>query len=44
MREDGAQTLVRYLAGLDKKIANEVELHLYTTMDELSSLAYKVEL
>jgi len=35
---------VRYLGGLDEKIAHLVELHPYTTLDELSSLAYKVEL
>lgn len=44
MREDGAQTLVRYLAGLDEKIANVVELHPDITLDELTSLASKVEL
>jgi len=35
---------VRYLCGLDEKIAHVVELHPYTTLDELSSLAHKVEL
>jgi len=44
LREDKTQTLARYLAGLDKKIAHVMELHPYTTLDELSSLAYKVEL
>jgi len=36
--------LVRHLVRLDKKIANVVELHPYTTSNELSLLAYKVEL
>jgi len=35
---------VRYLGGLDERIAHVVELHPYTTLDELSSLAHKVEL
>ena len=36
--------MVRYLGGLDERIAHVVELHPYTTLDELSSLAHKVEL
>jgi len=44
LREDETQTLVRYLASLDEKIAHVVEQHPYSTLDELSSLAYKVEL
>ena len=43
LRENDAQTLVRYLSGLDEPIAHVVELHTYTSLDELSSLAYKVE-
>ena len=43
LKEDEEQTLVRYLSGLDEKIAHVVELHPYTTYVELSSLAYKVE-
>jgi len=35
---------VRYLGGLDERMAHVVELHPYTTLDELSSLAHKVEL
>ena len=36
--------MVRYLGGLDEKIAHVVELHPYHTLDELSSLARKVEI
>ena len=43
LREDGAQTLLRYLSGLDEHIAYVVELHPYTCLDYLSPLAYKVE-
>jgi len=44
LKEDAEQTLVRYLGGLDEKIVHIVELYPYTTLDELSSLAHKVEL
>jgi len=44
LKENEEQTLVRYLGGLDERIAYVVELHPYTTLDELSSLAHKVEL
>ena len=43
LREDDAQTMVRYLSGLDESIAHIIELHPYTSLDDLSSLAYKVE-
>jgi len=43
LREDDSQTLVRYLSGLNEQIAHVVELHTYSSLDELSSLAYKVE-
>ena len=43
LREEDAQTMVRYLSGLDEHIAHVVELHPYTSLDDLSSLAYKVE-
>jgi len=43
-REDEKQTLARYLGGLDEKIAQVVKLHPYATLEELSSLAHKVEL
>ena len=43
LREDDAQTMVRYLSGLDESIAHMIELHPYTSLDDLSSLAYKVE-
>jgi len=43
LKEDDAQTMVRFLSGLNEHIAHVVELHPYATLDELSSLAYKVE-
>ena len=43
LREDDAQTMVRYLSGLHESIAHVIELHPYTSLDDLSSLAYKVE-
>ena len=43
LREDDSQTLVRYLSGLNEHIAHVVELHTYSSLDELSSLAHKVE-
>ena len=43
LREDDPQTLVRYLSGLNEYIAHVVELHTYSSLDELSSLANKVE-
>ena len=44
LKEDKEQTLVRYLSGLHERISHVIELHPYTTLDELSSLAHKVEL
>ncbi|XP_048503161.2 uncharacterized protein LOC125498889 [Beta vulgaris subsp. vulgaris] len=41
--EDEPQTLVRFLGGLDPSIANVVELHSYSTLEELVLLAHKVE-
>ena len=43
LREDDSQTLIRYLSGLEEQIAHVVELHPYTSLDELSALAHKVE-
>ena len=43
LREDDSQTLIRYLSGLDEHIANVIELHPYSSLDHLSSLAHKVE-
>jgi len=43
LREDDAQTMVRYLSDLDESIAHVIELHPYTSLDDLSSLAYKME-
>ena len=44
LKEDESQTLIRYLSGLNEEIAHVVELHPYTSLDELSCLAHKVEL
>ena len=44
LEEDESQTLIRYLCGLNDEIAHVVELHPYTSLDELSVLAHKVEL
>ena len=41
--EPEEQTMVRYLGGLDPRIANVVELQAYTTFDEVCVLAHKVE-
>ena len=43
LKEDESQTLIRYLSGLNDEIAHVVELHPYTSLDELSALAHKVE-
>jgi len=37
------QTIVRYLRGLNESIRNIVELQAFSTLDEVSILAYKVE-
>ena len=44
IHEPEEQTMVRYLGGLDPRIANIVELQAYTTFDEICVLAHKVEL
>lgn len=41
--EDDPQTLVRYLGGLESRVANVVELHSYQTLAELTLLAHKVD-
>ena len=43
VQEDEPQTLVRFIGGLDVKIANVVELHPFSTLEELIILAHKVE-
>lgn len=43
LQEDEPQTLVRFLGGLDSKIVNVVELHHYSTLEELVILAHKVD-
>jgi len=35
---------VRYKSGLNNQITNVIELHPYATLEELSTLAYKLEL
>jgi len=44
LNEDESQTLIRYLSGLEEKIAHVVELYPYTFLNELSNLAHKVEM
>ncbi|GJV26739.1 putative CCCH-type zinc finger family protein [Tanacetum coccineum] len=39
--EDEPQTLVRYLGGLDTRVANIVELYPYSSLDDLTLLAHK---
>lgn len=41
--EDDPQTLVRYLGGLESRVANVVELHSFQTLAELTLLAHKVD-
>ncbi|GJZ01305.1 gag-pol polyprotein [Tanacetum coccineum] len=41
--EDDPQTLVRYLGGLDTRVANIVELYPYSSLDDLTLLAHKVD-
>ncbi|GJX31006.1 reverse transcriptase [Tanacetum coccineum] len=41
--EDDPQTLVRYLGGLEPRVANVVELHSYQTLTELTLLSHKVD-
>jgi len=43
LKEYETQTLVRYLSGLDDQISHVIKLHPYSSLDELSPLAYKVE-
>ncbi|GJY64922.1 transposon ty3-I gag-pol polyprotein [Tanacetum coccineum] len=40
--EDDPHTLVRYLGGLESRVAHVVELHTYQTLAELTLLAHKV--
>jgi len=44
VRESEDQTIVRYLGGLNESIKNVVELQPYSTLDEVSIVAHKVEL
>ncbi|XP_021995301.2 uncharacterized protein LOC110892449 [Helianthus annuus] len=41
--EDDPQTLVRYLGGLEPRVANVVELQPYETLADLTVLAHKVD-
>ncbi|MFS7953590.1 putative retrotransposon gag domain-containing protein [Helianthus anomalus] len=43
LNPDDPQTLVRYLGGLEPRIANVVELHPYSTLAELTLMSHKVE-
>jgi len=44
LRDNEDQTVVRYLGDLNESIRDVVELQAYSTLDEVSSLAHKVEL
>nr|GEX35052.1 hypothetical protein [Tanacetum cinerariifolium] len=41
--QDDPQTLVRYLGGLEPRVANVVELHSYQTLTKLTLLPHKVD-
>jgi len=43
IHEPEEQTMVRYLGGLDPRIANVVEFQAFTTFDEICVLAHKVK-
>jgi len=43
LRESEDQTIVRYLGGLNESIRNVVELQTFSTLDEVTNLAHKVE-
>ena len=43
LQEGDTQTFVRYLNGLDDQITHVIELHSYSSLDDLNSLTYKVE-
>nr|GEU29592.1 hypothetical protein [Tanacetum cinerariifolium] len=43
LKQDDPQTLVRYLGGLEPRVANVVELHSYQTLAELTILSHKVD-
>ena len=43
IQEPEEQTIVRYLAGLDPRYSNVVELQAYTSFDDVCVLAHKVE-
>ena len=43
LRESEDQTIVRYLGGLSESIRNVVELQTFSTLDEVTILAHKVE-
>ncbi|VFQ83151.1 unnamed protein product [Cuscuta campestris] len=43
LQENGSQSFVRYLIGLNTQIANTVELQTFKSLEELTKLALKVE-
>jgi len=43
LKEDETQTFARYLTGSDGQFAYVIEHHPYSSLDDLSSLAYKVK-
>ena len=43
MEEDREATMVRFLNGLNREIANTIELHHYVELEDLVHMAIKVE-
>ena len=43
IEEDREATMARFLGGLNKEIANVVELHHYIELEEMVNMAMKVE-
>jgi len=44
LRESEDKTIVSYVGGLNESIWNMVELQVFSTLDEVTILAHKVEL
>ena len=43
VEEDREATMARFLAGLNREIANQVDLHHYVEIEEMLHMAIKVE-
>ena len=44
IEEDREATMARFLAGLNREIANIVELHYYAELEDIVHMATKVEM